>query len=105
MGLSGWGAKSAAAILTRFGHIERIPADWREWRANVVGAGSLAQTLANERERAMLFRELATLRSDIELFDDVEQLRWRDSTAAFPALAARLDAAVTEGGRRGRRSK
>ena len=60
-GLPGWGAKSAAAVLAKFGHLESIPADPREWHVNVASAGRLAMTLAAERERAMLFRTLATL--------------------------------------------
>ena len=44
-GLAGWGAKSAAAVLAKFGHLEAIPGDWREWRVNAASAGSLAQTL------------------------------------------------------------
>jgi 5'-3' exonuclease len=95
-GLRGWGAKSSAAILAKFVHLESIPADSREWRVNVTNAGSLAATLLRERDRALLFRTLATLRTDIALFDDVEQLRWEGPSPAFPAIAARLDAAVTE---------
>jgi 5'-3' exonuclease len=75
-GLSGWGPKSTAAVLAKFIHLESIPADWREWRVNVAGAAALAYTLASNRDNAMLFRTLATLRTDIPLFDDVEQLRW-----------------------------
>jgi 5'-3' exonuclease len=75
-GLPGWGAKSTAAVLAKFGHIESIPADWREWRVNAANAGGLAHTLAEQRDRAMLFRTLATLRTDIPLFDDVDQLQW-----------------------------
>ena len=95
-GLPGWGAKSSAAVLARFGHLESIPANSFEWGVNVVNAGALAHTLSQERERALLFRTLATLRTDIALFDDVEQLRWDGPTPAFAALGARLDAAVTE---------
>jgi 5'-3' exonuclease len=95
-GLSGWGAKSAAAILARYSHLEFIPRDWREWRVNVASASALASTLFNEYEQALLFRSLATLRSDIVLFDDVDQLRWVGPTPAFEGLAARLDAAATE---------
>jgi len=95
-GLPGWGAKSSAAVLARFGHLESIPADWREWRVNVANASALAQTLARDRDRALLFRTLATLRTDIALFDDVDQLRWSGPTPAFAALAAQLDAAITE---------
>jgi 5'-3' exonuclease len=76
-GLRGWGAKSTAAVLARFRHIEAIPADWREWHANATNPASLATTLIEQRELALLFRTLATLRTDIPLFDDVEQLRCR----------------------------
>src|SRR5258706_3087177 len=92
-GLPGWGAKSSAAVLARFAHLESIPSDWREWRVNAANAGALAHTLAQERDQALLFRTLATLRTDIALFDDVDQLRWNGPTPAFAALAARFDAA------------
>jgi 5'-3' exonuclease len=92
-GLAGWGAKSTAAVLAKFGHIEAIPADWRDWHVNATSAGALARTLIEQREKALLFRTLATLRTDIALFDDVEQLRWNGPTASFAALGARFDAA------------
>jgi 5'-3' exonuclease len=95
-GLPGWGAKSAAAVLAKFGHFESIPNDWREWHVNAVNASALAHTLFRERERAFLFRTLATLRTDIALFANVDQLRWNGPTPAFAALSARLDAAVAE---------
>ena len=95
-GLAGWGAKSTAAVLAKFGHLESIPADWREWRVNAANASALASTLASDRDHALLFRTLATLRSDIALFDDVDQLRWDGPTPGFAALAARFDAAITE---------
>ncbi len=94
-GLRGWGAKSSAAVLSKFGHLESIPADDREWHVNVSNA-ALADTLSRERENALLFRTLATLRTDIALFDDVDELRWKGPTPAFAALAARLDAAITD---------
>ena len=93
-GLPGWGAKSSAAVLAKFVHLESIPADSREWRVNVSNASSLASTLVREREQALLFRTLATLRTDIALFDDVDQLQWKGPTPTFDALAARLDTAV-----------
>ena len=95
-GLPGWGAKSSAAVLAKFLHIESIPTDYREWRVKAANASALAGTLCREREQAMLFRTLATLRTDIPLFDDVDQLRWNGPTPAFDSLAARLDAASTE---------
>ena len=73
-GLPGWGAKSAAAVLARYVHLEAIPADWRLWHVNARNAGALAQTLTRERERVILFRTLATLRTDIDLFESVDAL-------------------------------
>jgi 5'-3' exonuclease len=93
-GLPGWGAKSTAAVLARYGRLEEIPEDWHAWGVGVKGASALAQTLARERDRALLFRHLATLRADLPLFDDVDQLRWTGPTPEFQALAGRLDAAV-----------
>jgi len=95
-GLPGWGAKSSAAVLAKFVHLESIPADGHTWGVDVGGVGALAATLERERERVLLFRTLATLRTDIPLFEDVEQLRWSGPTPAFAALAERFDAAVTE---------
>jgi 5'-3' exonuclease len=95
-GIRGWGAKSAAVVLAHYKHLEAIPADPRTWVVNAANPAGLARTLAEQREHALLFRTLATLREDLPLFDDVEQLRWAGPTDGFPALAARLDAAVTE---------
>ena len=95
-GLRGWGAKSSAVVLSKFAHLESIPTDWREWRVTVANASALADTLSCEQDRALLFRMLATLRTDIALFDDVDELRWNGPTPTFADLAARLDAAVTE---------
>ena len=94
-GLPGWGAKSSAAVLAKFVHLESIPADWREWGVNAVNASALAHTLSDEREQALLFRVLATLRTDIALFDNVDELRWQGPRAGFDSLGARLDTAVT----------
>jgi 5'-3' exonuclease len=93
-GLPGWGAKSTAAVLAKFGHIEAIPADWHEWHVNASNAARLADTLVRERDRALLFRTLATLRTDIPLVSDVDDLRWRGPKPGFKSLAAKLDAAV-----------
>ena len=95
-GLKGWGAKSSAAALAKFLHLESIPKDWRDWHVNVTGAATLAATLQSKFDEAILFRKLATLRTDIPLFEDVEQLRWNGPTPAFEAIAARLDASRTE---------
>ena len=97
-GLRGWGAKSASAVLAKYLHLESIPTDWREWRVNATKASALAQTLAEERQRALLFRTLATLRTDVALFDDVAELRWNGPSPSFASLAARLDSAITPKG-------
>jgi 5'-3' exonuclease len=99
-GLRGWGAKSSAAVLAKYGHLEAIPADWREWHVNAASAGALADTLVRERDLAFLFRTLATLRTDLPLFKDVDELRWERPTPGFDEIAARLDVAKTETGRR-----
>ncbi len=95
-GLPGWGAKSSAAVLAKFGRIEAVPADSRDWGVNAANASTLAATLVRELEHALLFRTLATLRTDIPLFDDVEELRWKGPTPEFAAIGERLDKAVTE---------
>ena len=92
-GLPGWGAKSSAAVLARYLHLEAIPEDPRTWGVNAANSGTLAATLGRERERAFLFRDLATLRTDIPVFDDVDELRWAGPTAAFQTLAAKMDRA------------
>ena len=93
-GLRGWGAKSAAAVLAKFGRIEAIPDDPREWHVNASGPATLAKTLSEERDRALLFRTLATLRTDVPVFESVDELEWKGATSAFEAFAARFDAAV-----------
>lgn len=92
-GLQGWGAKSSAAVLAKFHHLESIPSDYRDWHVNVASAGSLAATLNRDRERAFLFRTLATLRTDISLFKDIDELKWAGPTPAFDKFAARFDKA------------
>jgi len=93
-GLGGWGAKSAAAVLAKYGHIESIPDDWKSWGVNAAKPATLAATLIRDRDRALLFRDLATLRTDIDLFDAVDELRWKGPTPAFQAIAKQLDAAA-----------
>jgi 5'-3' exonuclease len=95
-GLRGWGAKSSAAVLAKFTHLESIPSDSNEWKVNAAGASALADTLVREMDRALLFRTLATLRTDIPLFDNVDALRWTGPTPTFVTIAERLDAAVTQ---------
>jgi 5'-3' exonuclease len=92
-GLPGWGAKSAAAVLARYQRLERIPARAAEWEVSVRGSEKLAATLTEQRERAELFRTLATLRADTPIgVDVVDGLRWRGPRADFAAWSTRLGA-------------
>ncbi len=93
-GLLGWGAKSAAAVLKRFEDLEQIPRDWQTWEVSVASPKSLAATLTRDREQALLFRDLATLRTDIALFASVDELEWHGPTPDFEPLAKRLDASL-----------
>ena len=95
-GLLGWGAKSAAAVLARYGHLESIPSDWQQWGVNVASPKTLSGRLIADRELVLLFRVLATLRTDIALFTSVDELQWKGATPAFAPLAARLDYSVAK---------
>lgn len=97
-GLPGWGAKSSAAVLARYGHLEAIPKDWRSWGVNALNPRALSDTLRDRWDQALLFRDLATLRNDMPLFTSVDELHWTKATEGFPHLAARLDAAVLKDG-------
>ncbi len=90
-GLRGWGAKSAAAVLGRYGHLEAIPDDASAWDVPVRGAARLAKELAAHRDLAAQFRDLATLRTTAHLFESVDALRWAGPRPAFFDLCARLN--------------
>ncbi len=89
-GLPGWGPKAAATVLARYGHIKDIPRTAAAWDVPVRGAMRLATTLADQRQRALLFRELATLRTDAPIAEDVDALRWTGPRADFAAWSERL---------------
>jgi 5'-3' exonuclease len=91
-GLPGWGKKAASTVLARYLHIEDVPTLGARWEVDVRGAQRLAATLAADKELALLFRDLATLRAETPVFDDVEQLRWQGPTTGFDAMATRLRA-------------
>jgi 5'-3' exonuclease len=78
-GLPGWGAKSAAAVLAKFGHLDRIPASVLEWELDIRNASRLSMTLEQQRADALLYRRLATLNRDARI-DDVtgtlDELAW-----------------------------
>ena len=92
-GLPGWGSKSAAAVLRRFGTVEAIPDDPAAWDGvGVRNAGVLAATLASSRRDALLFKHLATLVVERSLLASAADLRWAGPTPAFPAVAEALGA-------------
>ena len=93
-GLPQWGAKSAAAVLRRYVHLEDIPDFHGRWEVTVRGAANLNATLRERWDHALLFRDLATLRIDRSLLSDVEDLRWSGPTPAFVNLAPSLDGAA-----------
>ncbi len=89
-GLPGWGPRSAATVLARYQHLDHIPRVATEWDVSVRGSTRLAATLAEERERALLFRELATLRADAPVSAGVDALCWAGPCPDFAAWSERL---------------
>ena len=87
------GAKSAAAVLSRFGRLEAIPPNPQDWHANVTNSKSLSEVFKSKRDLVFLFPDLATLRTDLPLFATVDELLRRGPTPAFPHIANRLDRA------------
>jgi 5'-3' exonuclease len=92
-GLPGFGAKTAAALLREYGHIEDIPARAADWKPSVRGAEALAATLAASRKDVLLYRRLATLVRDVPLRESLEDLRWRGvPQKAFDAWSSAVGA-------------
>ena len=91
-GLRGWGAKSAAAVLAYYVHLEEVPDEPWKWKVKVRSRDRLAATLREGREAAELFRELATLVRDAPVSSLVDELRWRGPTSELAAVAERLKA-------------
>ena len=91
-GLAGWGAKSAATVLAKFGSITDIPASSRDWGLPALrGAEKLAVTLRDQLELALLFRRIATIEVDVPV-GRVDDWQWKGPTSGFGALAERLGA-------------
>ena len=91
-GLPGWGAKSSSLVLARYGHIESIPVSADVWDVKVRGAAKLAATLVKNRELALTFRDLATLRTDAPVFDTVDELKWGGPREDFIDYCTQMDA-------------
>ena len=85
-GIPGWGAKSAATVLAHYEHIESIPDDAGKWGLKTISPGraaSLAESLAQRRTEALLFKELATVRVDVPIQEKLNDLKWQ---GAYPRL-------------------
>jgi len=80
-GIARWGEKSASSVLAHYRHLEAIPDDARQWQISVRGADALAQSLAAHRDEALLYRRLATLRTDVPLAEGLAELHWRGAHA------------------------
>ena len=90
-GIPRWGAKSAATVLAAYVHVEAIPDDHEAWNVKVRGAETLASNLRERREDAMLYRRLATLRTDVPIHESLDELRWTGpNRAELEALCAEL---------------
>lgn len=95
-GLPGWGPKSSSGVLRKYQHLEHIPTNYLDWHVNVASVSTLSATLRREWDRALLFRDLATLRTDLPLFSGVDALRWSGPKPEFDAIARQLDAAKAD---------
>ncbi len=82
-GLPGWGLKAAALTLSQYPHLEAVPKDWQKWHPSIRRARLLSESLFNSWSDALLFRNLATLRLDVPVFDTVEDLRWNGPRPNF----------------------
>lgn len=92
-GIKRWGAKSCAAVLGAYGSIDAIPSDPDEWKVTVRGAKGLSANLEADREAARLYRDLATLRTDVPLAESVDDLAWQGADrAALEAVAREIGA-------------
>lgn len=89
-GIAGWGAKAAASVLFIYEHFENIPRNPNDWDKSIRNSKKLADILFSSWEEAVLYRTLATLRTDFHLFDNVEQLRWRGPKADFEKFCTRM---------------
>lgn len=92
-GIPGWGAKSASGVLSKYGHLESIPEDVRAWQIKGMAPGraaTLAASLEQHRQEAFLFRQLATLRTDVPLKETLTDIEWRGALPRLRTLCAEL---------------
>jgi 5'-3' exonuclease len=91
-GLPGWGAKAASAAFSRFLHLEGIPRDARQWPSSIRGAQRLLAVLCERWDEAILYRTLATLRTEAPVFEAVDELQWNGPAPEFARFCDRIQA-------------
>jgi 5'-3' exonuclease len=92
-GIPGWGAKSSSTVLARYEHMESIPADSTKWKLKSISPGraaSLAENLLQRREEALLYRRLATLRTDVPIKEKLSDLKWQGAHSRLKKLCREL---------------
>lgn len=92
-GIPGWGAKSASAVLAHYKKLEAVPKDPTKWKVAGISPGravSLAQSLAQNWEEALLFRKIATVRTDVPLEENLNDLKWRGARGDFSEFCSSL---------------
>lgn len=92
-GIAGWGAKAAASVLSVYGKFENIPKDPTQWDPSIKNSKKLAKILFESWDEVLLYRTLATLRTDIDLFRDVDELKWNGPKPEFEAVCKRFKSA------------
>jgi 5'-3' exonuclease len=90
-GVSGWGEKAAAQVLSQYPHLENIPKDWKDWNPSIRRARTLSESLFKAWDEALLFRTLATLRLDVPVFETIEYLRWKGPRPDFEEYCLRMN--------------
>ena len=92
-GIPGWGAKSASVVLAHYKHMEAIPDEPGKWKVNGISAGraaSLAESLSQRREEALLYKKLATVREDVPLTETLNDLKWQGAYPRFNKVCSEL---------------
>lgn len=92
-GIPGWGAKSASSVLAQYKKLESIPKDAAKWKVSSISAGraaSLVESLTKNWEEAMLFRKLATIRTDVPIQETLNDLKWKGAREDFTEFCKSL---------------
>lgn len=91
-GISGWGAKAASVVLSKYRRLDNIPKDSHNWDPSIRRARPLSESLFADWDNALLYRTLATLRLDVPVFDSIDEIRWKEPRSNFEQCCERLRA-------------